>query len=312
MDTARYQLGQYNRAVSGVPTKDRTASLQLATHPLVKKLSFTGSTAVGCMLSKLAAGTMKKVSMELGGNAPFIVFDDADLDLAVEGALPCKFRCAGQVCVVSHHSKIQRLSTCLTSLQSANRLIVHESLVDTFADKLSRKVQQLKLGRGVDPETTIGPLVNKKAVQTVSNIVTDAISKGARLHTGGKAADRHGFFFEPAVLTGATVDMDVAHDEIFGPVAAIFSFQTEEQALALANDTEFGLAGYFYSRDIGRIMRVAGRLECGMVGVNTILISGAENPFSGIKESGLGTEGSKYGLGEYQNIKAVTIGNLDH
>ena len=171
-------------------------------------------------------------------------------------------------------------------------------------------MRQLKLGRGIDNDTTIGPLANKKAVQTTCNLVTDAVSKGAKLVTGGKAADRHGFFFEPAVLSGATADMDIARDEIFGPVAAIFAFKTEEEALALANDTEFGLAGYFYSQDIGRVMRVARQLECGMVGVNTMLISGAENPFSGIKESGLGIEGSKYGLAEYQNIKAVTIGNL--
>lgn len=194
--------------------------------------------------------------------------------------------------------------------QSANRLLVHESLIDEFAERLTRKVQQLKLGKGVDQETTIGPLVNRNAVQTVADLVTDAVSKGAQLHTGGKPAERDGFFFEPAVLTGATDNMELAHKEIFGPVAAIFSFQTDEQALNLANNSEFGLAGYFYSQDIGRIMRVASRLQCGMVGVNTMLISGAENPFGGIKESGLGVEGSKYGLAEYQNIKAVTIGNL--
>lgn len=172
-------------------------------------------------------------------------------------------------------------------------------------------MQQLKLGKGVEQDTSLGPLVNGSAVQTVTKLVADAVSKGARLHTGGKAAERDGFFFEPAVLTGATVNMNIARDEIFGPVAAIFSFSTEEQALQLANDTEFGLAGYFYSRDIGRVMRVASRLECGMVGVNTMLISGAENPFGGVKESGLGVEGSKYGLAEYQHIKAMTIGNLD-
>ncbi|OBT97396.1 hypothetical protein VE01_04369 [Pseudogymnoascus verrucosus] len=276
-----------------VPTKDHNASLELATNPKVKKLSFTGSTGVGKMLTKLAAGTMKKVSMELGGNAPFVVFSDADLDLAVDGAMISKFRSTGQTCVC------------------ANRLLVHSSVVGEFTKKLVAKVESLKIGRGLDSSTTQGPLVNASAVAKVEEHVQDAVSKGAKLHTGGKKpAGLKGFFYEPTVLTGATTKMNVAYEETFGPLAAIFAFQTEEEALALANDTEFGLAGYFFSKDIGRVMRVAQRMQCGMVGVNTGLISAAESPFGGIKESGVGREGSKYGLAEYQNIKCVTIGNI--
>ncbi|KAH8587099.1 aldehyde dehydrogenase domain-containing protein [Bisporella sp. PMI_857] len=263
-----------------VPTKDRIASLVLATHPKVKKLSFTGSTEVGKMLTELAAATMKRVSMELGGNAPFIVFNDANLDLAVAGAMVAKFRCSGQTCVC------------------ANRILVQSSILGEFTEKLVSKVKELKLGPGLVEGTTQGPLVNAAAVEKVSSHVKDAISKG------GLA-----FFFEPTVITNATTDMAVANDETFGPLAAIFSFDTEEEAVDMANCTEYGLAGYFFSKDIGRVLRVAKKLQCGMVGVNTGLISAAESPFGGIKESGLGREGSRYGLAEYQYIKAVTIGN---
>ncbi|KAJ4245467.1 hypothetical protein NW762_013976 [Fusarium torreyae] len=276
-----------------VPTKDRQASLELATNPKVKKLSFTGSTGVGKMLTKLAAGTMKKVSMELGGNAPLIVFEDANLELAVEGALAAKFRCAGQTCVC------------------ANRIYVQSSILESFSSKLVERVSKLSLGKGLDQNTTLGPLVNAAAVEKVSHQVKDAISKGATLQIGGKAPNREGFFFEPTVMTTVTRDMEVATDETFGPLAAIFSFDTEEEVVSLANDTEFGLAGYFFSRDIGRVMRVARQLECGMVGVNTGLMTACESPFGGIKESGIGIEGSKYGLAEYQNVKGVTIGNLN-
>ncbi|KAF4954357.1 hypothetical protein FSARC_12154 [Fusarium sarcochroum] len=234
-----------------VPTKDRQASLELATNPKVKKLSFTGSTGVGKMLTKLASGTMKKVSMELGGNAPLIVFEDANLDLAVEGALAAKFRCAGQTCVC------------------ANRIYVQSSILESFSSKLVERVSKLSLGNGLDQDTTLGPLVNAAAVQR---------------------------------------EMEVARDETFGPLAAIFSFDTEEEVIALANDTEFGLAGYFFCRDIGRVMRVARQLECGMVGVNTGLMTACESPFGGIKESGVGIEGSKYGLAEYQNVKGIDYG----
>ncbi|KAM0713408.1 hypothetical protein Q7P37_010370 [Cladosporium fusiforme] len=295
--------------VAGVPTdiyhvistKDREASMELATHPDVKKLSFTGSTGVGKILAKAAAGTMKRVSMELGGNAPFIVFDDANLDQAVDGAMVCKFRCTGQTCVC------------------ANRLLVHESVVEEFTAKLVARVKQLRLGPGLAPDTTQGPLVNRAAVDKVAEHVRDAVGKGAKLRVGGQVpaagelsagASLDGFFFQPTVLTGARPAMQVASDETFGPLAAIFEFATEDEAVKLANDTEFGLAGYFFSSNIGRVMRVARRLECGMLGVNTGLISAAESPFGGVKESGVGREGSKHGLHEYQNIKAVTIGNL--
>ncbi|RGP78262.1 succinate-semialdehyde dehydrogenase nadp + [Fusarium longipes] len=277
-----------------IPTKDRSAATELATNPKVSKLSFTGSTNVGKMLTKLAAGTMKKVSMELGGNAPLVVFDSADLELAVEGAMISKFRATGQTCVC------------------ANRIFVQSSLVDEFSKRLVTKVKELKLGKGTAEGITQGPLVNAAAVNKVDEHVQDAIGKGAKLLTGGKTPDdSKGFFYEPTVLVGATNEMKVATDETFGPLAAIFPFETEQQAVDLANNTEFGLAGYFFSRDIGQIMRVAQAMECGMIGVNTGLISAAESPFGGIKESGVGREGSKYGLAEFQNIKSVTIGNID-
>ncbi|CAG8919028.1 unnamed protein product [Penicillium salamii] len=275
-----------------VPTKDRQASLELATNPKIRKLSFTGSTGVGKMLTKLAASTMKKVSMELGGNAPFIVFEDADLDLAVEGAMIAKFRCAGQTCVC------------------ANRIYVQESILEPFTAKLVTRVSELTLGKGIEQGTTLGPLVNAAAVQKVSHQVDDAVSKGAVLRLGGKSPRETGFFFEPTVLTGATKEMEVATDETFGPLAAIFSFDTEEEVISLANSTEFGLAGYFYSRDISRVMRVARKLDCGMVAVNTGVMTACESPFGGVKESGVGIEGSRHGLAEYQNLKGVTIGNL--
>ena len=200
----------------------------------------------------------------------------------------------------------------LFCLQCANRLIVHEKVQDEFVAKLSEKVKALKLGRGIDVDTTQGPLVNAAAVRKVTEHVQDALSKGARLHIGGKVPSclGAGYFFEPTIITGITTDMEVAHDETFGPLAAIFTFNSEQQAVELANATEYGLAGYFFSENIGRVMRVARKLQCGMIGVNTGLISAAESPFGGIKESGLGREGSKYGLSEYQNIKCVTIGNL--
>lgn len=287
------QAGIPPEIVQVVPTKDRNASLELATHPLVKKLSFNGSTNVGKMLTKLAAGTMKRVSMELGGNAPFIVFEDADLDKAVEGALICKFRASGQTCVC------------------ANRLFVHKDVLEEFTQRMIKRVQTFKLGRGIDPGVSHGPLVNAAAVEKVKSHVQDAIEKGGQLRHGGEALGENlaaGYFYQPTIITGANTDMLLATDETFGPLAAIFSFSDEEEAIALANDTEFGLAGYLFSENINRVLRVAKRLECGMVGANTGLISSAESPFGGVKESGVGREGSKYGLSEYQTIKAVTIG----
>jgi len=287
------EAGLPPKVMQVLPTKDRQAATELCTNPIVKKISFTGSTGVGKMLAKLATGTLKKVSLELGGNAPFIVFEDADLDLAVEGAMFCKFRCTGQTCVC------------------ANRLLVQTSVADAFIQKLVAKVEALKTGHGLDPSTTQGPLVNKSGVDKIKQHVDDAVSKGAKIETGGKAPSSPGFFYEPTVLSGVTPDMIVANDETFGPLAPVFTFETEGDAIKLANDTEFGLAGYFFSKDIGRVMRVAHALECGMIGVNTGKISASEAPFGGIKESGYGREGSKYGIAEYQNIKSVTIGSLD-
>ncbi|OIW32329.1 succinate-semialdehyde dehydrogenase [Coniochaeta ligniaria NRRL 30616] len=273
------------------PTKDRQAAAELAKNPLVKKLSFTGSTGVGKKLAELAVGTLKKLSLELGGNAPFIVFDDANLDLAVEGAMFCKFRCSGQTCVC------------------ANRLYVQKGAAKAFVEKLVKAVQSLKMGPGLDQSTTQGPLVNKAAVQKVKEHVDDAVSKGAKVEVGGKASMTSGFFFDPTVLSGVTPGMAVSKEETFGPLAPVFEFETEDEVLRLANDTEFGLAGYFFSQDIARAMRVAHKLQVGMVGVNTGKISAAEAPFGGVKESGYGKEGSLYGLEEYQNIKSITIGN---
>lgn len=275
-----------------VPTKNRNAALELATHPKVREVTFTGSTGVGKMLTKLAAGTMKRVSMELGGNAPFIVFDDADLDKAIEGALISKFRASGQTCVC------------------ANRLYVHELVLEEFTERLIRKVQEFKLGRGLDNDTTHGPLVNAAAVEKVAGHVQDALQKGGKVRLGGKAPPGlSGYFYEPTIITGAHKGMLVAQDETFGPVAAIFPFASEEDVVQQANGTEVGLAGYFFSQDVDRVLRVARKLECGLVGVNTGLISASESPFGGVKESGVGCEGSKYGLSDYQDIKSVTVGN---
>ncbi|KAK1515351.1 succinate-semialdehyde dehydrogenase [Colletotrichum costaricense] len=274
-----------------LPTKDRNAATELARHPLVAKLSFTGSTPVGIMLTQLAAATMKRVSMELGGNAPFIVFEDADIDVAVQAAVACKFRASGQVCV------------------SANRLIVHESVVADFATKLTAAVAKFRLGRGIDSGVTHGPLVNAAAVAKIDSHVKDALSRGAKLWVGGKRPENinMGFFYEPTVLTNVPRDALVAHDETFGPLGAIISFKTQQEALDIANNTDLGLAGYFFSRNVGRVLEVARALEVGMVGVNTGIMTAPETPFGGVKLSGLGREGSKHGISEYQNIKSITI-----
>ena len=276
-----------------LPTKDRSAATELATSPLVNKISFTGSTGVGKMLAKLAAGTLKKVSLELGGNAPFIVFDDADLDLAVESAMICKFRCSGQTCVC------------------ANRIFVQQGVVAAFTRKLKDAVSDLKMGSGLDPATTQGPLVNEAAVTKVLEHIEDAVSKGAKVEYGGKHPSGPGFFCEPTILTGVRSDMNVSQEETFGPLAAVFEFDTEEEVIELSNSTPYGLAGHFFSRDVGRCTRVSRKLQVGMVGINTGKISAAEAPFGGVKESGYGREGSLYGLSEYQVIKSITTGNLD-
>ncbi len=265
---------------------------ELATNPLVRKLSFTGSTEVGRHLMLQTAATVKKVSMELGGNAPFIVFDDADLDAAVEGAIVSKFRNAGQTCVC------------------ANRLYVHDSVHDAFADKLAVALAALKVGPGDEEGVRIGPLIDEAAVRKVEEHLADATAKGARVLTGGQRHALGRSFFEPTLVVGVTQAMRVAREETFGPMAPIFRFRTEDEVVAMANDTEFGLASYFYARDLGRVWRVAERLEYGMVGVNTGLISNEVAPFGGIKQSGLGREGSRHGIEDYLTIKYINMAGI--
>ncbi|MCZ4314257.1 NAD-dependent succinate-semialdehyde dehydrogenase [Comamonadaceae bacterium G21597-S1] len=266
---------------------------EMTRNPLVRKLTFTGSTEVGRTLMRQSADTIKKLSLELGGNAPFIVFDDADLDAAVEGAMISKYRNTGQTCVC------------------ANRIYVQKGVLEAFTKKLVAKVEALKVGPGVNDGVNQGPLIDDKAVAKIEEHIADAKAKGGTVLTGGKRHALGGLFFEPTVVGGATNDMLFASEETFGPLAPVFSFETEEEVITRANDTEFGLAAYFYSRDVGRVMRVAERLESGMVGVNTGLISTAEAPFGGVKQSGLGREGSKYGLDEFMEIKYICLGGLD-
>jgi succinate-semialdehyde dehydrogenase/glutarate-semialdehyde dehydrogenase len=261
--------------------------------PRVRKITFTGSTPVGKHLARESAGTLKKLSLELGGNAPFIVFDDADIDAAIEGAMASKFRNTGQTCVC------------------ANRLFVQEGVYDRFAKKLGEKVAAMKVGNGTEDGVLQGPLIDMKAVEKVEEHIADAVAKGARVVTGGKRSAKGGTFFEPTVLTGVKTDMKVTHEETFGPVAPLFRFKTEQELIKLANDTEYGLASYFYSRDIGRIWRVAEALEYGMVGINVGIISNEIAPFGGVKESGIGREGSKYGLEEFLEVKYLCIGGID-
>ncbi|MCM0609187.1 MAG: NAD-dependent succinate-semialdehyde dehydrogenase [Ideonella sp. WA131b] len=262
----------------------------LCSSDVVRHLSFTGSTEVGRILMRQSANTVKKLSLELGGNAPFIVFDDADLDSAVDGALASKYRNAGQTCVC------------------ANRLVVQAGVHDAFVEKLAARVAALKVGNGFEPGVAIGPLIDDAAMAKVLEHVADALAQGARVVTGGAA--QSGRFFTPTVLAGVTPGMRCAKEETFGPVAPVFRFETEAEAIALANATEFGLASYFYSRDIGRIFRVAEALESGMVGINTGIISAAEVPFGGVKQSGLGREGARQGLEEYLELKYLCLGDI--
>jgi len=266
---------------------------EMTSNPTVRKLTFTGSTPVGKQLIAECAQTVKRTSMELGGNAPFIVFDDADIDAAVAGAMISKYRNAGQTCVC------------------ANRILVQEGCYDTFAEKLAKEVGKLKLGDGAQEGVTVGPLITEKAANDVLAFVDDAVSKGATTVTGGNRSELGSNFIEPTILTNVTPDMRVFREEIFGPVAPLFKFSTEEEAIRMANDTEFGLACYFYSRDIGRIWRVAEGLEYGIVGINEGIISNEMAPFGGVKESGQGREGSKYGLDDYLEIKYMCIGGID-
>ena len=263
---------------------------ELTGNPLVRKLSFTGSTEIGRQLMEQCAKDIKKVSLELGGNAPFIVFDDADLDKAVEGALASKFRNAGQTCVC------------------ANRLYIQDGVYDRFAEKLQQAVSKLQIGDGLQPNVTIGPLIDEKAIAKVQEHIADALDKGARVATGGKPHELGGNFFQPTILVDVPSDAKVAKEETFGPLAPPFRFKDEADVIAQANDTEFGLAAYFYARDLGRVFRVGEALEYGIIGINTGLISTEVAPFGGVKSSGLGREGSKYGIEDYLEIKYMCIG----
>jgi len=282
--------------VLNVVTADGARSIEvgqvLCESDLVRHLSFTGSTEVGRILMRQCAPTIKKLSLELGGNAPFIVFDDADLDAAVEGALASKYRNAGQTCVC------------------ANRLYVQEGVYDAFVARLAERTQSIKVGNGFEPGVNLGPLIDEQGLQKVERHVADAVAKGGRVLTGGRRVE--GRFFQPTVIADANAGMLCAREETFGPVAPVFRFSTEEEAIRLANDTEFGLASYFYSRDVGRIFRVGEALEYGMVGVNTGLISTAEVPFGGVKQSGLGREGGRQGIDDYLEVKYLCLGGIEH
>ncbi len=262
---------------------------ELTANPIVRKLTFTGSTQVGKKLMRDCAGTMKRLSMELGGNAPFIVFDDADIDAAVEGAMACKYRNSGQTCVC------------------ANRMYVQAGVYDQFCRKLTTAVEGLKVGNGFDDGVQQGPLIDMGAVETVERHIRDAVSKGGKILTGGGRHALGSSFFEPTIVADATDDMQVAKEETFGPLAPVFKFDTEEEVVRKANDTEFGLAAYFYTRDLGRTWRIGEKLEYGLVGINSGIISNPAAPFGGIKESGNGREGSKYGLDDYLEIKYMCM-----
>jgi len=286
------EAGVPNGLFSVVTGSASEIGLELATNQQVRKLTFTGSTEVGRVLMAQCAATVKKLSLELGGNAPFIVFDDADLDAAVDGAIASKFRNTGQTCVC------------------ANRLLVQDGVYDDFAARLAKRVSALRVGPGTVPSCDQGPLIDAKALAKVEEHIADALAKGAQVLTGGRRHGLGGFFHEPTVLTEVRADMLVARQETFGPVAPLFRFKTEADAIALANDTEFGLAAYLYTRDVGRLMRTAEQLECGIVGANTGLVSTAVAPFGGVKQSGFGREGSRYGVEDYLVTKYVCIGGV--
>jgi succinate-semialdehyde dehydrogenase / glutarate-semialdehyde dehydrogenase len=280
--------------VFNVLPSDQAAKVggELTQNPLVRKFSFTGSTEIGKLLMRQCASTVKKVSLELGGNAPFIVFDDADLDAAVDGAMISKYRNMGQTCVC------------------ANRILVQDKVYDAFAEKLAAKVRVMKVGDGTEDGVTQGPLINEDGVNKVERLIGDAVKKGAKVLVGGKRHALGHTFFEPTVLKDVTPAMLMAREEIFGPVAALYRFHTEEEAIKLANDTEYGLAAYFYARDLGRVFRVAEALEYGILGINEGIISTEVAPFGGFKESGIGREGSKYGIEDYLEIKYLALGGI--
>jgi succinate-semialdehyde dehydrogenase/glutarate-semialdehyde dehydrogenase len=279
--------------VCSIVTGDsRAIGGELTSHPMVRKLSFTGSTETGRILAAQCAPTVKRMSLELGGNAPFIVFDDADVDAAVEGAMVSKYRNTGQTCVC------------------ANRLLVQDAVYDVFAHKLAAAVAKLKVGNGMEPGVEQGPLIDAAALAKVEELVGDALSQGARAITGGRRHALGRTYYEPTVLADVRPTMRLAREEVFGPVAPLFRFTREADAICMANDTEFGLAAYFYARDVGRVWRVSSALECGIVGINTGLISTAVAPFGGVKQSGVGREGSRYGIDEYLDLKYLCMGGL--
>ena len=281
------------RGICNILTGPATAiGEEMTSNPKVRKLTFTGSTAVGAKLLAQCAPTIKKTSMELGGNAPFIVFDDADLDEAVKGALASKYRNTGQTCVC------------------ANRLLVQDGVFDAFSAKLKTAVEALRVGNGMDEDVTQGPLINGDALAKVEAHVADAVQRGARVVTGGKRHALGGNFYEPTILADVPRSADIFRDETFGPVAPLFRFSTEEEALEMANDTEFGLAAYFYTRDVGRVFRVGEGIEAGIIGINEGIISTELAPFGGVKSSGLGREGSKYGIEDYLEIKYLCLGGV--
>ena len=288
-DRAGIPAGVFN-VVTG---QSSVVGREFTQNPTVRKLSFTGSTEVGRLLMRQCSETVKRVSLELGGNAPFIVFDDADLDAAVQGAMVCKYRNSGQTCVC------------------ANRIFVQDGIYDAFSEKFVTAVQDLKVGDGLQPDVQQGPLIDSQAVRKVESHIADALSKGARLLAGGSRHSLGGTFFQPTVLGNVSQGMDIAEEETFGPVAPLFRFKTEAEVVQMANDTEFGLASYLYSRDIRRIWRVSEGLEYGMVGINTGILSTAVAPFGGIKQSGIGREGSKYGIDEYLEIKYLCMGGIN-
>ena len=290
-EMAGLPAGVFN-VVTGAREDAHAIGKALVDSPLVRKIGFTGSTAVGKQLMRDCAGDLTKISLELGGNAAFIVFDDADIEAALDGIQVCKFRNSGQTCI------------------AANRILVQESIHDKFVAALSARARQIQVGHGLEKATEMGPLIDERGLEKVERLVADATNKGAKIHLGGKRHEAGGTYFQPTVMTGVSTEMDLAHEELFGPVAAISTFRDEQDAISMANDTPYGLAGYFYSRDVGRIFRVADALEVGIVGVNTGLISTEVAPFGGVKESGIGREGSKYGIDDWTELKYICLAGL--
>lgn len=290
-EMAGLPAGVFN-VVTGAREDSVVIGKALIDSPLVRKIGFTGSTIVGKQLMRDCAGDLTKVSLELGGNAAFIVFDDADIDAALEGIQICKFRNSGQICI------------------AANRILVQEDIHDKFVAALSARAERIQVGHGLEQATEQGPLIDQRGLEKVERLVADAVAKGAKIHVGGKRHNAGGTYFQPTVMTGVSTDMDLAHEEVFGPVAAITSFRNEKDAISIANDTPYGLAGYFYSQDVGRVFRVAEALEVGIIGVNTGHISTEVAPFGGVKQSGIGREGSKYGIEDWTELKYICLAGL--